>query len=286
MEYLDDLVAREGPDSDDWQPILSSLDGSRVASAFQGLGYRYDHIGSWWEPTREDPTADRNYEYGHLSEFTSVLLDTTIWPTIARKTGVMDWMSWEETQYHRVLYQFDAIESISHDPRPTFTFVHFTLPHFPYVFDAEGHYVSREELYRLGVDEAYLQQLEYTNVRVRQLVTDLLAGPDDRDPIIVLQSDEGPHPAALEADQEGYVFPAAPTGELAEKLRVLNAYFLPGNGTPRPYDTISPVNTFRLIFDRYFGADLPLLEDRTYVYFDEHHPYQLTDVTSRLRSMG
>jgi len=27
------------------------------------------------------------------------------------------------------------------------------------------------------------------------------------------------------------------------------------------YDNISPVNTFRLIFSQYFGADYPLLED-------------------------
>jgi hypothetical protein len=44
-------------------------------------------------------------------------------------------------------------------------------------------------------------------------------------------------------------------------MKILNAYFLPGEGAAGLYPSITPVNTFRLIFDVYFGADLELLED-------------------------
>jgi hypothetical protein len=39
---------------------------------------------------------------------------------------------------------------------------------------------------------------------------------------------------------------------------------LPGGGTSQIYPTITPVNTFRLIFNIYFGGNYPLLEDKSY----------------------
>jgi hypothetical protein len=45
----------------------------------------------------------------------------------------------------------------------------------------------------------------------------------------------------------------------------LLAYYLPKNGNAKLYPNISPVNSFRLIFDEYFGANYPLLPDITYI---------------------
>jgi hypothetical protein len=74
--------------------------------------------------------------------------------------------------------------------------------------------------------------------------------------------------------------------ELGRKLRILNAYYLPGDPTTEPYPTITPVNTFRVILNGYFGGSLPLLPDRTYVFTDYDHPYRFEDVTDRLRGPG
>ena len=43
---------------------------------------------------------------------------------------------------------------------------------------------------------------------------------------------------------------------------ILNAYYLPDDGSSKLYPSISPVNTFRLILSNYLGADLELLPDR------------------------
>ena len=50
-----------------------------------------------------------------------------------------------------------------------------------------------------------------------------------------------------------------------ETLPILNAYFLPNGGEKYLYPDITPVNSFRLILDLYFGTDLGLLEDRSYL---------------------
>jgi hypothetical protein len=43
----------------------------------------------------------------------------------------------------------------------------------------------------------------------------------------------------------------------------LNAYYLPGYKN-KLYPSISPVNTFRLIFDSYFGGKYDMLPDVAY----------------------
>ena len=44
---------------------------------------------------------------------------------------------------------------------------------------------------------------------------------------------------------------------------ILNAYYLPGYDGDL-YATISPVNSFRLVFNSYFGGEYDMLEDVSY----------------------
>ena len=181
-------------------------------------------------------------------------------------------------------FQFDALNEIAADPDPTFTFAHFTLPHPPYVFDAQGNYVTADQ-WRAGPDEAYLDQLKYTNTAMLQMIDRLMAGPDETDPIVVIQSDEGPHPARLEADEDAFEWPDATDAELGGKFRILDALYLPGESPDAHLESFTPVNTFRIVFDRYFGADLALLPDRSWVFQDSSHPYRFTEITDRLATL-
>jgi hypothetical protein len=66
-------------------------------------------------------------------------------------------------------------------------------------------------------------------------------------PIIILQGDHG-HDLASPDD----------------RMAILNAYYLPGEGESLLYPTITPVNSFRVVFDRYFGRNFGLLKDRSF----------------------
>ena len=59
----------------------------------------------------------------------------------------------------------------------------------------------------------------------------------------------------------------------------MNAYLLPGGGDETLHQSITPVNTFRLILDYYFGATYELLEDRSYYCDWKNAPYEFADVT-------
>jgi hypothetical protein len=76
----------------------------------------------------------------------------------------------------------------------------------------------------------------------KQLVTEILAN-SKTPPIIIIQSDHGSRMAP-----EYY-------------CRIFNAIYFPGKSGKLFYETLSPHNTFRLMFNEYFGADMPLLDD-------------------------
>lgn len=279
MVYLDDLAERVGRDSDSWEPLVGSLRASAIADAMQGAGYEYYLVGSWWEPTAEDPSADQSYVYGRSDSFGETFYRTTAIPYL------LEWLSPAapydpfRTQYDRVGFQVGALKEISLDPAPTFTFAHFTLPHYPYVFDEEGNYVRPDRVPH--VEEAYIAQLRYTNDLIRNIVGSLAPGPEEEDPIIIIQSDEGPHPVDRDFPDADLRWAYESEVELGRKLRILHAYYFPGVGDGAVLPTLTPVNTFRALLDSYFGADLPLLPDRVFIWEDRQHPYRFTDVSER-----
>ena len=279
--YLDELAATVGPASDDWRPVLDSLTGSVAQRVFHDLGYRTLHVGSWWGPTFADPNADASYVYRHLREFPTAFLYTTALPWVADELGFDVIPQERRDQFDRIHFQADALLEVAKDPDPTFTFAHFTIPHTPYVVDANGNFLPTEP--NVPVEESYIEQLRYTNTLIGRVAHALLAGPSAADPIVVIQSDEGPHPIEFDADPDPrFSWSTMPHEDLERKMRILSAYYFPPSDGPALGLTQTPVNTFRVILDRYFGADLPLLQDRSFIYATFERPYRFEDVSDRL----
>lgn len=270
LEHLGFLTESLGEESNDTRPLISLIRNHRVARSLKPLGYRYVHIGSWWSPTARNPLADFNVPYEGVAEFPSVLLQTTpVWPVADLMWGGLgrrrDWVG--------VQQQFEALGRSREVSGPKFVFAHILSPHEPFVFDRHGNFVSEEDEAQRPRARNYVEQLLFVNGKVRELVETLLSGPND--PVIVIQSDEGPYegPAGWRMADDSV---------LRRKFSILSAFYLPGEGAPEPHASITPVNTFRLVFDRYLGASLPFLPDRSYVYADLEHLFELTDVTDRV----
>lgn len=279
MTYLNYLEKRH-PRSGDYGPLYRMLKHFKVGAFLRSIGYRHHHVGSWWNATQEVPGADVNHLYSKaISEFSGVLLDSTLWPGLLDALGLGDE---GRTLRERVKFQFAALRDIASDPEPTFTFVHFLVPHPPYVFNADGTPATESDLAERSVKESYVEQLQYTNDRLSELLDQLLEGPEAEHPIVVLQSDEGPHPPRFERLRDAFEWWEATDEELREKLLILNAYYLPGAHDDILYPTISPVNTFRVIFNEYFGTKLRLLEDRSFIWQNIDNLYDFKDVTDRV----
>ncbi|HEX2142407.1 MAG TPA: hypothetical protein VHK28_09090, partial [Candidatus Limnocylindria bacterium] len=99
------------------------------------------------------------------------------------------------------------------------------------------------------------------------------------EPVIVLQSDEGPWPPRFSADQTDFQWLEATDAEIDWKYSILNALRLPGvDAREAGFDnSISPVNEFRVVFNALFGSNLPLLPDRYYLSPDYDHMWSLVE---------
>jgi hypothetical protein len=278
ITYLEDEVTG---DQDDQTPVQNLMHNFKLSRYLDSLGYRYLHLGSWFPPTFEDPAADENLHFNSWSQFSSRLLESTMWRGIRDRLGVRSPFDLTVLQREHSEYELAKLNEIDEAPGPKFVFAHVLLPHPPYVFDREGNFNDEEPI---DADrDRMFAQLEFTNAQIREIVSNLLEGPDETDPIVVLQSDEGPHPPRYQADETYFDWTTATEEELGEKLRILNALYLPGADRKELYPTMSPVNTFRLIFREYFGSNIEKLPDRSLVFHDWLHLYDFTDVTERLR---
>jgi hypothetical protein len=137
----------------------------------------------------------------------------------------------------------------------------------------EGARAHEDEALGDAYREGYVGQLTYFNRRLISIL-DALASDRSRPTIVILQAGHGPESLVHGDDPDKAYF--------KERLAILNAYLLPGEGAPALYDEITPVNIFRLIFNAYFGTDLGLLED-TSCFSTWASPYQFVDVTERVR---
>jgi hypothetical protein len=158
--------------------------------------------------------------------------------------------------------------TVSDLPGPKFVFIHILAPHPPFVFGPDGEFVVRNTPFALNFDveyavwtdfvHGYTSELHYLNQRVLQGVASILKS-SVRPVVIVIQGDHGI--PRFEAEKANF--------------SILNAYRLPGNGRSRLYSSISPVNTFRVIFDEYLGGSYPLLDDVSYFGRDTQHLFSV-----------
>src|SRR4029453_1716434 len=119
-----------------------------------------------------------------------------------------------ELQFDSALAGFDALESTLDRPGRTFVFAHFLVPHDPYVFGEDGHFVTEDESADRTREQLFIDQSRYTMDHVESFVREALAGPDETDPIIVFTTDEGPNPLAYEKDDDAFDWEQATDAEL------------------------------------------------------------------------
>jgi hypothetical protein len=273
MRFLDDLTDRIGRVSGDRTPAQEMIRDHEVGRFLKSEGYRYYQIGTWFEPTRSVAIADENLAYGAASEFETVLRDTTMIPAIDRLRGVVNP---EETirDRHREgsLFEFRQLRRVATAPGPKFVFAHILLPHDPYVFKADGSPLSEAEAKAGQERDLYAGHLAFANAQIKDIVGYLLDGPEQSRPIVIIEGDEGPLMC------QGIDCVKNTPDYLKIRLGNLVAMYLPGVDVELP-ETFTSVNTFRIVFREYFGADLEPLPDRSFTWPDNDHIYDFRDVT-------
>lgn len=273
MEYVNYLSDKVGEDSNDRNEPYKLLKNSRVVRFLKSSGYRYVHFSSGWNITVSNPNADIEIDCGRGNEFLWVVIEKTLYYPFEQ---YLNFVGGDARK--RILCTFSRLPEMSELKRPNFIFAHMPIPHGPYLFGPNGEPNLKgkfDAAQNYGKDkQSYIGYLMFCNKKVKELVEKILAAEKDVPPIIIIQSDHGP---AISGD-----LTHSPSDMvLNERMKVLNALYLPGKEGVL-YDSISPVNTFRVVFNAYFGADYDLLKDESY-YSTYERPYKFTNVTDRIK---
>lgn len=183
------------------------------------------------------------YQQGyHVNQFEGLFLQTTLLKYFAGQgfyemDGFVSNPDTNSSNYHYNLVKFklDQLSKVPDLPGSKFVMFHVVAPHAPFVFSANGDYQPTDSAL-----EGYPQEVSYLNQRILEIVKTILK-KSTTPPVIIIQGDHG--------------------WDMETRMDILNAYYLPGGGNAKIYNGITPVNTFRVVLNQYFGMNYPILAD-------------------------
>jgi len=141
---------------------------------------------------------------------------------------------------------------------PVFFYSHCLLPHPPYVLDSLGR--ETNPVPKNGYDpEGYLQQAVYVKGMILRFVKEIKE-KSRRPYVIIVQGDHG------------YRYFKKTINE-KECFNILNAWYFSDQDYANLYPTISSVNTYRVVLNKYFKTKLPMLKDTSYFPLVYSFPY-------------
>lgn len=283
--YLDEVAKEAGPMTNNREPLEEMIQENRVCDILRQCEYRIISIPSSYEPVNFPSDIELEQKDG-ISDFNKALMDTT--PLLVVSLGAAN-TPFDPYATHRkqILWQFEHIPDTFTIPGPKFVFIHILAPHQPLVFDAVGNPLKAEPYDAVKSGRHWRQrpnsrdeynrklagEITYLNNRTLEII-DGIKSSAKRPTVIIVQGDHGP---GFLPDQEKDL-----TGmSIPERFNILNAYYFSDGDTHLLYPTISPVNSFRAIFNTYFGEHYPLLDDRSYFspFLKPYHFLDITDAT-------
>lgn len=254
-DYLDKLSEQFTPGNQSRSGIHEFIQHSKVRSTFEKLGYDIIAFETGFKGTEWDdadmylsPSPTRLGEsqlISGLSGFELLLLNNSAYLVFIDASIKMpeflqpDINNPRRIHRDRIQYTLDQLNQLPTHPGPKFVFAHLVIPHPPYVFGPDGEFRDYDQ----ENFSAYRDQVTFLNQQLIPMLGSMLY-ESETPPVIILQADHG-------------------GVELAPKYRmkILSAYYLPDNGNVDLYNQISPVNSFRVIFNRYFNGQYELLPD-------------------------
>lgn len=134
--------------------------------------------------------------------------------------------------------------------RKKFVFTHIMMPHAPFYVNETGQLQEQQVLTSVFDRSLYLKQLAYCNRWIDSLAK------------AANQSFSRPRVVIIEGDH-GFRDANTLTGIREKQFMNLNAYYFSDKDYRLLYDSISPVNSFKVVLNKYFQAAIPLSKDST-----------------------
>ncbi len=239
---------------------LPSLGESTVIQNLKSLGYttiRFENHVSGHLTINEDIMLSRkkflfgNFDLtGGPNEFEAELFQTTFLkffydlPQLIPGFDVT-YLDKSEDYEHFAQTHFilDDLKNVPAMNGPKFVMVHILVPHVPYIFTPDGNFKITSDPVT-----GYRNNVEFIDSHILPAVQAVIT-ETKRPLIIIMQGDHGPIGRKISPEM---------------RMSILDAYYVNAATRADLYSTITPVNSFRIILNHYFGYNLPLLKDISY----------------------
>ena len=258
MDYVDSLYAQTADSGEfDINFLNYKSKNNVVMTNLQSVGYQtvtFETSYAWAQFDESDlyyrPVVE-NIFILYISKFEELYLDTTVlsalldWDLMRLQKFSQNIVLPNVMEKNRVAFIIDRLKKIPELENPQFVFAHLVIPHPPYIFNKDGvipnlsSYDESWEEGKLG-QQGYINNIQYINQEILDVV-EMILSQSETDPIIIIQSDHG--------------------SEFFDRSMNFSAFYFPGGGEDVLYPSITQVNTFRLVFNQYFGTQLPILPD-------------------------
>ena len=244
------------------EPTLYPIYSSLVIETLRSRGYQvitFENRSNGHFSFAEDMRLSRNQMLlgrvdmtGGLSEFEIMLWKTSFariaydMPQLVPGFNVD---SLQEVEYYehiqQTFFMLDELKRMPEMEGPTFVFAHFLVPHPPFIFTPDGEFYWAQDR-----AAGYVSNVQFIDAQIEAVVAEIIQ-QSKTPPVIIIMGDHGATGAPkLETPQR--------------RMSILNAYYVNDQAKQDLYATITPINSFRVVFNNYFGTDYPLLEDLSY----------------------
>jgi hypothetical protein len=264
--------------------LIGMIRNNKIFEIFEYLGYKIVTFSTGYALT---DIQNSNYYYsihqiGRNNNLEALLIINSIGDLLIEQGWINLPISRYRTEQDRINYIFTTLSNeVPLISSPKMVFAHIIAPHPPFIFDLDG-IITPDEYYFLqdgntfkGSREEYIlkyiDQLRYINNGILKAIDGIQAN-SPTPPIIILQADHGP---GAYLDQNSIKNTC-----LKERFSILNAYYFPKGESNHLQEDITPVNTFPIVLNTYFGTNINLLSNDEF-YSTWKKPFEFINVTEQ-----
>ncbi len=269
MSWLDHIR----PEIDSIQGLSQSLNNNLVYRALRENGYQLTAFDSGFIPTdivnsdqylspkNELPIArlTRGFQAFESMFYDSTAIKLVLDNQNSLPVGIQQFIKSPFSEVREtIFYQLDQVTKLPESASPRIIHLHILAPHPPASFDSEGRPVDGEKYFTLNPDltqkrefaqQAYIEEVQYLNKRILDILQQIKM-KSTRPFVFIVQGDHGTY---------GFG-----TGDQYDRIKILNVYYFSDGDYSLLYPGITPINTFRVVLNKYFNAHLPMMPDKTY----------------------
>tara|TARA_Y100000590_G_scaffold24490_1_gene27817 strand:- start:7309 stop:8733 length:1425 start_codon:yes stop_codon:yes gene_type:complete len=263
---LDMILNMNYPITEGWaSENYQSMNNNNVMSVFSEQGYLIIETNSMMRYKNfSDVDSRLCYDTKFInSEFLDQLLSKSIIRYFLEKHQ-------EDTRRDTIKCTFDELNEISSKAKqPFYIFSHMYVPHPPFLFGPNGEHISPDRRDISGLQswenpDGYINQLIFATKEISIVVENIIE--NDPNAIIILQGDTGTLTGTNQLSKS-----------FDDVYREHSILFAIKISDSNDLEHISPINTYRIIFNSIFNIEYEYLEEQNFTYDSEGNIQNITE---------